>query len=309
MVNLQELEIFLAAAQQENFSEAGRYLHLSQPAVSQAIQKLEQHFGTQLFLRNGRAVHLSAAGSLLMHMAQELMANATRLEETMTSMQNAVAGKFKIACSTASGKYLLPHLIAEFRKLYPQVRIDVLVGGRNYMIQRVIEGEYSFGISSKRIDHANLDYMRFYTDHVVLIVSPTHPWANFRRIMPDDILDTPLILREDGSGTSEVLFQGLRAKDITPEMLNVAMVLGNTEAIELAVEENIGAAFVSRLAAQRCINQGRLIEVSVEGLNLQHDLYIARSRRFPAERAQIEFWQYLKNQIPELENRDTPVQS
>ncbi len=88
MLTLQELEIFLTAAEHENFSEAGRQLCISQSAVSQAVQKIEDHFGRKLFIRNGRRVELSSAGELLMALARELLANATRLEEAMAAVKD-----------------------------------------------------------------------------------------------------------------------------------------------------------------------------------------------------------------------------
>ncbi|MBX3084786.1 MAG: LysR family transcriptional regulator [Anaerolineae bacterium] len=297
MLTLQELEVFLAAAEYKNFSEAGRQLHVSQSAVSQTIQKIESHYGTKLFLRTGHSMELSGAGELLMALAKELLANATRLEETMAAMHASIAGKINIGCSTTSGKYLLPRLIADFREQYSQVRLDVYVGGRESVIHKVIEGTYNFGVSSKLIEHPELEYVRFFTDEIALIAPADHPWAKYRRVLPDDLLDTPLILREKGSGTSEVLFEGLRLNDIVPEMLNVVMILGNTEAIILAVEEKIGVAFVSRLAAQRSLESGRCIEIEVEGLTLKRDLFIARSRHYPADRSQIKFWQFLKDRI------------
>ena len=297
MLTLQEFDIFLAAADYENFSEAGRRLHISQSAVSQTVQKLETHFGTKLFVRNGHSIELSSAGELLMALAKELLANATRLEETMAAVNDSIAGKINIGCSTTSGKYLLPRLIADFRSEYPQVRLDVYVAGRENVIHKLIEGTFNFSVTSKLIEHPELEYARFYTDEIILIVPANHPWAKYRRVLPDDLLDTPLILREKGSGTIEVLFEGLRTKDIAPEMLNVVMILGNAEAIILAVEEGIGAAFVSRLAAQRSLELGRCVEIEVEGLALKRDLFLARSRHHPADRSQIKFWQFLRNRI------------
>src|SRR5579871_4869384 len=136
-----------------------------------------------------------------------------------------------------------------------------------------------FGISSNLIEHHELEYSQIYTDEIIMIA--------------------PLILREEGFGTCEVLFEGLRAKEIKPEMLNVVMVLGNTDAITMAVEEGIGLAFVSRLAARHSLQAGRCIEIAVEDLTLRRDLFLARNRRYPADRPQIEFWQFLKHCLAE----------
>jgi DNA-binding transcriptional LysR family regulator len=293
LFSLHELEVFNAAAEFGNFSEAARRLHISQPAVSQAISSLEKHFGTDLFLRQGRSVRLTEAGQALRPMALELFAASRRLDETMASLHGEVVGEITVGCSTASGKYLLPRLIARFRENFPQVRINVLVSSRAQVIERLLSGRAALGITSKRIEHRELEYHDFFDDEVILIAPAQHPWANYRRVYPDDLLDEPIILREEGSGTLEVLFQGLRMHDISPDMLNVAMVLGNAEAIEMAVEEGIGIAFISRLAAARCLALGRIVEVKVEGMSLRRNISLARNRRQPSTRAQHEFWDFV----------------
>jgi DNA-binding transcriptional LysR family regulator len=107
-------------------------------------------------------------------------------------------------------------------------------------------------------------------------------------------LDEPIILREEAAGSREVLFDGLRMHDISVDMLNVAMVLGNAEAIVMAVEEGIGVAFVSRMAAERSLECGRVVEVKVHGMHLNRPIALVRNRRFPATRAQAEFWSFVK---------------
>lgn len=292
MLNLDALKVFLSVADYGSFSEAGRKLHITQPAVSQSIQSLEKQLGAQLFWRQGRTAKLTEAGQVLASMARELLASAQRVEQTMLSLQGEVVGELSIGCSTASGKYLLPGLIARFRRQYPQVRINVLVTSRESVIHKLLSGEVSLGVTSKKIEHFDLEYQDFFRDDVILIVPAGHRWANNRKIYPDDLLDEPLILREEVAGTREVLMDGLLKRDISPDMLNIAMVLGNAEAIEMAVEEGLGVAFVSRLAAARGIALGRIVEVVVEGMELTRNLYLARNRRQSLTRAQVEFWEF-----------------
>lgn len=293
MVNINELVVFLTAAECGNYSEAGRQLHISQPAVSQTIDNLQKHFGTKLFARHGRSVRLTEAGHVLMPMAKELLVSAKRLDETMMSLQGEVIGEMNVGCSTASGKYLLPGLIARFRRRFSQVRINVLVSSRESVLKKLLVGDVSLGVSSKKVEHIDIEYEGFFHDDVILIAPADHRWADYGRIYPDDLLDEPIILREEVAGTREVLMENLRKQDILPEMLNVAMVLGNAEAIEMAVEEGIGVAFISRLAATRGLELGRIVEVEVDGMVLQRRIYLARNSRFPATRAQTEFWDFV----------------
>lgn len=303
MLHLNELEIFVAAAEHGSFSEAARFLHLSQPAVSQSIQSLERRFRVQLFSREGRTARLSDSGKALLPLARELIAAARRVEETINTMSGTIAGHIHLGCSTATGKYIVPPRIARFRAQYPAVRVDVQVCSRDVIVQQLLEEDVDFAISSRQLDHRDLEFAPFYTDEAVLIVPIGHRWARNRRIYPDDLLDEALILREEGSGTYMAFYEALRNHDIAPEMLNVAMTLGNAEAVALAVEEGLGVGFVSRLVAARSVALGRVVEVSVEGFDLRHELYFVRNRRTPMTHSQRAFWEFI--QAPQLEYAET----
>ncbi|MBK6791063.1 MAG: LysR family transcriptional regulator [Anaerolineales bacterium] len=305
MLDLNSLKVFLAIAEHGNFSEAGRRLHLSQPAVSQIVQGLERVLGAQLFIRQGRATQLTEAGQLLIPMARELLTSSQRVEQTMLSLQDDVIGEMTVGCSTASGKYLLPGIIARFRREFPQVRINVLVTSRESVINKLLNGDVCLGVTSKQVEHSDLEYKDFFRDDVILIVPVNHRWAQYRKIYPDDLLDEPMILREEVAGTREVLMEGLREHDISYDMLNIDMVLGNAEAIEMAVEEGIGIAFVSRLAATRGLELGKVVEVEVEGMNLTRNIYLARNRKQLTTRGQEKLWQFvtLKKSEPQRNNQ------
>ncbi len=298
MLNLNELTVFLAVADTNSFSAAGREIHLTQPAVSQKIDNLEKHFSTRLFHREGRTVRLTEAGQALQPLARELVAGAIRLEETMASLHGEVIGEMNIGCSTASGKYLLPGIVAQYRRNFPHVRINILISSRQSVVDKLLSGVASLGVTSKIIEHRDLEYRDFYCDEVILIVPADHAWARYRQIYPDDLLDEPMILREEVAGTREVLVEGLQRHDISPDMLNIAMVLGNAEAIVMAVGEGIGVAFVSRLAALRDLELGNVVEVEVSGMSLKRNLFMVRNRRLPATRAQVEFWNFVSATHP-----------
>jgi len=291
--NLNDLAVFLVACETKNFSQAGRQLHLSQPAISQTINNLEKHFGAKLFLRHGRSIYLTELGQAMRPMAQELVSAARRMEETVYSLQGEVVGEFEIGCSTASGKYLLPNLIARFRRKYPLVRINVVVTSRNSVIDKLISGKIAMGISSRRIDHRELDYQDFFTDEVILIAPADHPWADYRRIYPDDLLDEPMILREESAGTLEVLKKGLLEHDISFDMLKVAMGLGNAEAIVRTVEAGFGVSFVSTLAADWSLKLGKVAAMPVTGLELRRTVYMVRRTLETPNRPQEVFWSFV----------------
>ena len=293
MLNLNDLAVFVVAAEHKSFSEAGRRLHLSQPAVSQTIEKLEKEFDTRLFLRQGRRVRLSDTGLVLLPLARELLAGASRLEEVMACLQGEMIGEICVGCSTDAGKYLLPGLIADFHKLYPQVRFYIEVFDRGGVMARLLSGEISIAVSSRHPVHRDLEAQDFYEDEFCLIAAASHSWAGCTIILPTDLLKEPIILPDETSCTRQVLLDGLRRHEITLEGLNISMILGDLEAIVMAVEEQIGVAFVSRLAAARSLELGRVVEVQVSGMALTRSIALARSRRIPQTRAQAAFWNFV----------------
>ena len=303
MAQISELKVFVIAAEELSFSRAAERLHLSQSAVSQNVQSLEREYGVELFERRGRSLRLTMGGQALLPMAQEAIGTLQRMGEAMNGLEGKVAGDLIIGCSTTSGKYLLPSLVASFRRDYPLVRVSIKILSRDEVITRLIDERLGLGVTSLRIEHRDLEYVPFFEDRVILIVPAQHPWAAFGRALPADLVDEPMIMREERAGTTQVVLEGLAQHNITLDMLNPIMEIGNAEAIEMAVEEGIGIAFVSELAAARGLALGRIKAVPVEGLDLRRTIYLAHNVRHPLTRAQERFWTFVAVRHTELAER------
>ena len=294
MLDVYELNVFLVAAENENFSEAARQLSLTQPAVSMQIRSLEKKLGVDLFYRAGRSLALTEPGKVLMAMARDMVNHAIQIEEEIESLKGEVVGHLKIGCSTATGKYFLPHLAARFRRRYPAVQMTIYNHGRDMVINELCEGAVQLIVVSAPPACRDVEYRHFFTDHVVLIVPINHPWAERDIITIEELRQADFILRDHQSGTREEVEQVLTEVGLTVDDLNVVMEIGNSEAISMAVEEGMGVAFVSRTVARRGIELGKIKEVAVAGLSLKREVFIAHSLRYPATRAQTEFWKFVQ---------------
>ncbi|GAB4502605.1 MAG: LysR family transcriptional regulator [Anaerolineales bacterium] len=300
MVNIPELKVFVAAAEELNFSRAAQRLHLSQSAVSQNIQSIEKNYGVELFVRHGRSVQLSEVGQAILPMAREALSAARLVEDTLSNIHGEVAGELTIGCSTTSGKYLLPNLLAAFRGEYPAVRTRIGVIQRNSVIERLLNQTLALGVISRKAEHRDLECIPLFEDKIILIVPANHPWAKYGRALPADLAEQPFIRREDSSGTCEAVFEELKQFDIGSDDMNIVMELGNAEAIEMAVEEGIGVAFVSELVAARGLALGKVRQVEVEGLNVSQTVYLCRQMAAIFTRAESYFWEFTKNKRKNL---------
>ncbi len=292
MINLHELNVFVEAALAQNFSVAARRLSLSQPAVSLRIDNLEKQLGVELFRRNGRTIALSDAGRVLLPLAQDTLRHAKHLEETMWGLKGVLIGELTIACSTTVGKYILPRVVAGFRRCYPQVRVTINVTSRRSALEWLVTGRAEIAVVSARPNHAELAFEPFAEDRIVLIVPADHPWADGRIVTPHDLLGQPFIGREESAGTREVLAEGLASCGLDISQLDVTLTLANAEAIEMSVEAGIGIAFVSRMAAARGLALGRVVEAPVEGMDLTRQIYMVHHQRRSATPLQKAFWDY-----------------
>ncbi|MEP7359023.1 MAG: LysR substrate-binding domain-containing protein [Anaerolineales bacterium] len=293
MLDLHKLAVFVAAAEHGTYTEAGRRLHLSQSAVSQAIHGLEGQFGVRLFTQQGRTVGLTETGEALLPAARDLLEASRQVTDMLNHHQSQVAGELVVGCSTTPGKYLLPGLLAAFRRAYPLVRIRLDILGREDVLSRVLEEQLALAVVSTRVEGGLLEYQPLCQDRVILIVPADHPWGAFGQALPEDLLDLPLILREPGSGTRAVLLEGLACFGLTAARLNVVMEVSNSEAIEVAVEEGIGGAFVSETAAVRGLALGRVKQVGVAGLDLRREIFVARKVNGSLTRAQELLWAFV----------------
>jgi len=306
MLDAHQLNVFLVAAESLNFTQAARRLHMTQPSVSQHIQALEQHFDQPLFIRSGRHIQLSCAGESLVPLAKEMVTQSVRIEETMKSLEGEVHGHLLVGCSTTPGKYILPQLLARFHNLYPKVRMSCHVASQRQAMQMICDGEVHFALASEAdVPCTTVELKRFMTDPIKLIAPLNHPWASRDEIELEELYDASFIFREEESGTQEIVRKTLEQSDIDMSRLETLLILGNSEAIAIAVQEGLGVGFVSDVVVSRLV-QDRVAIVNVKGLHLEREIFIARHTRRMLTKAQMGFWEFINavddpTEAPQLE--------
>jgi len=287
-----KFEIFLYAAESLSFSEAAKRLHLSQPTISHHIKDLEKKLGVELFDRLPSGLRLTEAGHFLLPWAQKLVRQSVELQEIMTTLQEKIVGHIRIACSTTSGKYILPQLAARFRQRYPWVKVTILSCSPKRVIPFLEEDRANLGVISQETNMEEFHVQEFFQDHITLIVPKNHPWAKKHAIEPGDLIGAPLICREPTSGTRKALIAELGKFDIGLDDLDVFLEVGNAEAIVETVAAGYGISFISKLAANCAITHGYIDEVKVNGLDLHRMIYMFRPKN-ETNRAQEVFWGFV----------------
>lgn len=289
------MRVFITVAEKKNFSKAAKALSLTQPAVSFQIQTLEQYYQTMLFDRVNRHIKLTSAGELLLEYAIHMNNLQAELEKNMQQLTGHVKGELLIGASTTIGEYILPFIVGDFKKEYPDVNVTIDIMNSE-QVENLIGGRsLDIGIIEAPAVNKNLGVTQFLDDEMSLIVPVDHPWAARGKITLEELKEEPFIIREPGSGSRLVVEQAMIDADFDVETLNIVMELGNTSAIKAAVISGLGMAIISKWASKDIVKMGKVALVDIEGLNMKRSFNIILNKEKFESEAASKFIDYLNN--------------
>ena len=291
--NLIQLETFRRLAKEENFTRTAEQLNLTQPAVTQHVRALQDHFCVKLVDLVGRRTVLTDAGRFLAARADLLLGNVAALQRDMREFADVRAGELRIGATVTIGTYALPDLVARFRAVSPAIQLRVEVENTQAMALAVKSGRVSLALVEGPLVDDDLDIEPYAADELVLVVGPAHRFARKRaRVAADDLLHEPFIFREEGSGTRTQIERAFAARGIEPQ---VVLTLPTGEGIVRAVELGIGIAIVSRLVAEAPVRDGRIARVPLIDLEFKRTFRSVRLHRQTASPAALAFLELLRN--------------
>jgi DNA-binding transcriptional LysR family regulator len=270
------LQVFHTVARRLNFTKAARELFITQPAVTRHIHELEQHFKTSLFDRNGSRIRLTEAGRTLLQHTEELFAVYRNLEFDMNSLTRQQGGQLQLGGSMTAAPYIIPPVLAAFHRRYEEVRVSLITGNTQQIEQALENKEIDLGIVEGHSRNASIRYTEFVKDEIVLVSNPAHPLAKRISIRPDELLQIPLLLREPGSGTLEVIAHALKGVGIKLSQLKKEMQLDSTEIIKSYLLHAPCMAFLSVHAVVKELQNNECCIIDVKGLSIQRNFYFAR---------------------------------
>jgi DNA-binding transcriptional LysR family regulator len=285
-MNRNHLAIFRAVAEAGSISRGAEALLISQPAVSSQVAELETALGAKLFDRLPRGVRLTQAGETLFGYARRIALIEDEAARAMTDLRGLKRGRLAVGASRTIGAYLLPQLLGKFRRQHPDIELAVSIGNTREIHQQVMEHALELGLTEGVVDDPLLDARAFGSDELVTILPPQHPLTRSRKVTAAMVCREPLIFREVGSGTREVVERALARKGLAP---TPAFSLGSPEAIKRAVAAGLGVAIMSRLAVADELRAGRLVTVTLADLKINRPLFVVRMKNMQPSSAGVGF--------------------
>ncbi len=283
-MNLDHLKVFYVAAMKKNFSETAKSLHLSQPTVSLQIQQLESGLDTKLFERTTKNIKLTKPGKLLLQYAERIIELEKQAKKEIALLSESIQGNLNIGASLTIGESILPYMIGKYSREFPGVNLNMDIYNSTQIIQLLKNEDIDLGFIESPIYHSELVHLPFMEDELILISSATeiHPTIGDRQVInPEELFTLPLILREPGSGTRQVIEESLRKHDLNPGRLKVVLELGNTESIKAAVESGMALSIISQSSIQKELALGSLRKIRIQGISLLRNFFAVYDKNRP----------------------------
>lgn len=277
------LVTFLMVCQEMNFTKAAELLHITQPAVSHHIRWLEQEYGAPLFHYEGRRMWLTPAGVLLRDAAVTMKNDEDVLRRRIRA-ESAGTAMVRLGATRTIGELGIAGTLAEYLRRYPETELQLEVDNTNHLLAALQEGRLQCALIEGYYDPLRFDAAQYCREEYVAVCAAGHRFARQPRVLRD-LLKERLLLREPGSGTREILENLLRREALRFSDFSRVTQIGAMQVILELLTQDIGVSFLYRMAARRLLAEGKLREIPLEGLPVQHDFTLVweRGSRYAAE--------------------------
>ncbi|MFT3994895.1 MAG: LysR substrate-binding domain-containing protein [Dysgonomonas sp.] len=269
------LNVFLSVARHLNFTRAASELYISQPAISRHIQELESEYKVQLFERSNNKVQLTTAGKVFLKHAQNISEMYKSLQLDMNLLTGNFTGEIRIGASTTIAQYILPPIVAKFLSIYPDIHLSVVSGNTEQIEHLLEQSAIDIGLIEGFHHKASFKYVDFKKDELVLVTNANNIISD--EITLDELSALPLVLREAGSGTLEVIEKKLNQYGKKISQMNIFLQLGDTESIKLFLENNMSVFAIISIAAvarELANNILKVVEISNLEMNREFSLVV-----------------------------------
>ena len=265
---LKQIAVFDAVASLESVSAAAKKLSMSQSAVSMSLSQLEHLLGRPLFIRQGNRLILSHWGRWLRPRAQKLLQDAQQIALGLHD-QHIISGTVKLCASQTTAEHLLPALISKIDNDFPELRIEIAVENSDHVAQEVLDYQFDLGVIEGRIDDSRLHQEPWIDDHLVVVVSPHHPFAQNKRTSIAQLEQAKWVLREPGAGTRRIFDAAIHGVIVK---LNVWKEYNHVGLLKALVKNGVYLSCLPYLDVEQDVANGELVVLTTPELNLKRHL-------------------------------------
>jgi DNA-binding transcriptional LysR family regulator len=274
-MELYSLQVFLTVATEKSFSRAAEKLLRTQPAVSLALQRLEQELGERLIDRSGKELLLTDAGRTVLEYARRFQSLQGELDNSLAELRDNSAGRLTIGANESTTLYLLRH-IEKYRELYPKVKVQVRRSFSSKIPNELLDGNLELGVISYDPGDERLKTKIIYTDSLAFVVSPQHRLAKSKTVSLTELGEETFIAHNVVSPYREVVIREFQTHKVP---LHMEVEMPTIETIRKLVQNNMGVAFLPRMCVEHEIERKQLCEVKVKEMHVERQIRLVYPTR------------------------------
>ncbi|WP_158589181.1 selenium metabolism-associated LysR family transcriptional regulator [Atopobacter sp. AH10] len=292
-MDLRQIETFIAIVETGSFSAAAYALSITQPTVSTHIKQLEDELGVQLINRTTKRLSITVEGHEFYRYAVSIARMVRGIQETFSGEKHQMC---RIGASSVPSLYVLPDVLGYFHKHYPEIKLDIIQGDSESIIDQLLEGSVHMGIVGTTTEDEELTFERLLSDQLVIVTPNTQSYRQLKQqqIAPNQLLRRPLIMRESGSGTGREANHFIELLGLSRNELNQIATVNDVEVLKRLVEKELGISIVSRLSVQREIDRGSLLAFELTQYQTTRHFYLAYRKGMMWSTAQKRLYEFLR---------------
>ena len=284
-MDLDQLETFLEVARHNSFSRAAEKRFRTQPAISSQIRALEEEVGARLFDRSGGKVALTGAGKVFQQYAEQALEARKFMMVTVAELERVPRGEIVVGANEGTCLHILPEVFAEFKKLYPDVAVQISRLERAKILESIIDNSVDFGVVSTPVDDKRLTVVNIHRDELVVIVPPKHPLSRLKRVSVAEASRFPVLLPKVGR-TRDALENLFHDRGLKPK---ISMELDSSELLKRFVAADVGVGFIARSNVIEDVQAGVLAAVPMADASVRRDLALVFRKDKALSRAALAF--------------------
>lgn len=279
----QLLRTFITVVERQNFTKAAKQLHMTQPAVSQAIKNLEDRLGTVLIERDNKEFYVNQAGRIVYESGKEVHNTLMKMETIIRELKNEPAGTVTIGASYTIGEYIMPRLLINLHKHYPSIHAHIIIGNTQEIGTKLINREIDLGFIEGTYIHPSVQTVRFMQENMYLCSNDN---TNLQQKVTTKLLEEATwLIRESGSGTRDKLLQFLDEQGIEPRQ---SITLGSTQLLKEAIKAGLGISLMSETVIEKELATGDIQQVNFDYIPIKRDFtFIKYKTQFETKINQI----------------------
>ncbi len=298
ILNINQLRAFYYAARLRSITLAAQELMVTPPAISMQVKQLEENLEIKLMFRDGNSIRITEVGKIVFEKCDKIFKEIKDMEDFIEDISTSKMGVLKIGCPQTPAKYIMPRLIAEFKKTYPGIRIVLDQGDNSEMLKSILTHKNELAVVRRRGDEKRLKVKSFGSEDLVLVAAPESQNLLVSEISITQLATIPLIVPEEGSATRDVVLEYFQKFKVTPTII---MESGSADLIKEVVAQDNGVSFLVRSAVQKELKNNKLrpIQILDGSPTMEYGIgYLKRTSLSPGAWAFLRHLDKLDNILP-----------